>query len=299
MTFIQFFRLPNLFIVALTQWIIFYHLILPALSDAGIPPVMRTIDFVLLCITTLSVTASGYIINDLLNIENDRINRPERALPSGRISTQVASWIYALFSITGFIISMLLAFRLNKQNLLFLYPLSIGFLYAYSVYAQRKVLLGNLLIALFCAGVPLIIWAAELQALHKLSRAYPEENTALVTVIFWYSLFAFLSNLLREIVKDMEDIQGDIAVGMQTLPIRFGQETARKTAFGVGISLLLLIIFQFSTEKGSIYLLIGSGIPLLIILYLLQTAHSPRALRKVSLSIKILMISGIVALFLY
>ena len=300
MYWITFLRVPNLLIVALTQWVFGYVLLYPALQEASVAKTMGDLQFVLLCIATLSLTAGGYLINDLSNIEGDRINRPGRALPSGKVDVATAQWLYAVSSLIGFFCSALLSFQLGREKLLFLYPLAWALLYWYSHQGQRLPLAGNLLVALFCAGVSSILWAAEWPSLQNLEEKAPLLYQHIKAVFIWYALFAFLSNLFRELVKDIEDLRGDLHTGMRTLPAVIGPQRAKIPSIFVALLLLGLLAFQaFRPDHmpASLLLCVGSGLPLGASTLLLGFSSSKRHIRWSGYLIKIAMLGGLASVF--
>ncbi|MFZ4560955.1 MAG: geranylgeranylglycerol-phosphate geranylgeranyltransferase [Saprospiraceae bacterium] len=300
MHWITFLRVPNLVIVALTQWVFGYVLIYPALQAAALAKTMDHLQFALLSAATLCLTAGGYLINDLSNIEGDRINRPGRALPSGKVDVATAQWWYAVTSLGGFLCSALLSFQLGREKLLFLYPLAWALLYWYSRRGQRLPLVGNLLVALFCAGVSSILWAAEWPALQNLAERVPLVYRYTKALFIWYASFAFLSNLFRELVKDIEDLQGDLWMGMHTLPVVVGPRRAKIIAVFIGLLLLVLLAFQAWGQDRAlpvILLCVGTGLPLGGAIVLLYFSTSKRQVRWSGYLIKTAMLGGLASVF--
>ncbi|MFM8449787.1 MAG: geranylgeranylglycerol-phosphate geranylgeranyltransferase [Haliscomenobacter sp.] len=303
MAFAGLLRWPNLLIVYLTQYLFYQRLFLPAIHAGGRSPGMPFNDFFVPALTTISLTAGGYILNDILNLDADRINRPDRALPTGRVSLRSAQWSYFMLSVSGFISALYLAFSLNHLQLLILYPLALGLLAFYSAYLQRTPLWGNLLISLFCAGVPLLIWLAERAALQKMQAQDYHTYRILFLWTWWYALLAFLSNLFREVVKDMQDIRGDYHAGMRTFPIAFGLAASRNLALVIACCLLTILGIPFllrlpSPPAFSLSLLLFSFLPFLVASWLLLQYQRPNRLKLASTLIKIGMAGGLLALYL-
>ena len=300
MHWITFLRIPNLAIVVLTQWVFGYVLIYPALQGAALARAMDHLQFALLSAATLCLTAGGYLVNDLSNIEGDRINRPGRALPSGKVEVATAQWWYAVTSLGGFLCSALLSFQLGREKLLFLYPLAWVLLYWYSRRGQRLPLAGNLLVALFCAGVSSILWAAEWPALQNLAEKAPLVYRHTKAIFIWYALFAFLSNLFRELVKDIEDLPGDLRTGMRTLPVVLGPRRAKITAVFIALLLLALLGFEAWRQDRAlpaILLGVGTGLPLGGAIVLLCFSTSKRQVRWSGYLIKTAMLGGLASVF--
>lgn len=296
-------RFPNLIIVALTQALIYYAVLLPAVEGAGIAPEMTPLLFFLFVLVTVAITAAGYIINDIHDQESDAVNKPVRRVIGRLVPEYLAYRVYFSIGIFGFIVSAALAFELGKLPYLVVYPLALGLLYFYTVTAQRKVLLGNLLIALFCAGVAGVLWLAELRALSALSLASPSDYGRVRDTFLWYGVFAFLINVYREIVKDLEDLPGDKIAGIRSLPIVYGSRIATKVAQGVAVGLLLFLAVQARILYASfglalpVFLGIGVVAPLFISIILLERAALPLHFRHISHLIKLIIFSGVISLF--
>lgn len=302
MALLRLLRWPNLVIVFLTQYLFYQRLYVPALTNSALHPELSFADFMVLSLTTIALTAGGYILNDILNLDADYINHPDRPLPTGKINLRNARWLYIILSIAGFISALFLGFSHGYLHLLFLYPLSISLLVAYSVSLQRKILWGNLLISAFCAGVPLLIWLAEFPSLQLLRGQASHGYQVLAGWTFWYAGLAFLSNLFREIVKDMQDVNGDQRCGMRTLPVAKGLAASRLVAWLVDVLLLVLIVVPYvsSSSKSPLFttlLFVLGFLPFLLAGLFLIQYQKPHRLRLVSHLIKVGMAGGLLALY--
>ena len=174
MSLFRLIRLPNLLIVALVQSLLYFHLLLPAFSQQDINPRLNTLEFLFLVLATLCTTACGYIINDLYDYEMDLLNRKAKVIVNEKISAQSCIWIYALLGYLGFLLSLYLAFRIGQVYMMGLYVLSFALLFLYTKVLKKRPLLGNLLVALFCAGVAGLVWLAELPGWWALQNTAPQ-----------------------------------------------------------------------------------------------------------------------------
>lgn len=295
-------RLPNLIIVSLTQFLLYYQVIRPAIAEIEFPPRFDAVHFTLLVFVTVLITAIGYVINDILDYPVDQINRPEGLIVERKISFQASYWLIAVMSLTGFFIALYLSFFVRQLHLLFLYPAALAGLYLYSAFLKKQWLIGNLLIGLYCAGAGAVLWLAELPALKQVAREDPDLAFLTQTLFLWFAGFAFLATVFREIIKDMEDLKGDQKGGYRTLPIKMGVETARKTAFTAGLILLTFIGYygwtyrdQFS-NSAVLYILLAVAMPLLGTLSYLWKAQSSRQFHQISQLAKFIILTGILLL---
>jgi len=226
------------------------------------------------------VMASGNIINDIFDLEIDKINRPERPLPSGKISNKEALVLYFIFLLLSFIFSWFI----NLPAFLIV-VVSTLILYLYSKYIKRIPLVGNIIVA-FLTGLVFIY------------GGFVVDNPKAAIVP---ALFAFLINLIREVVKDMEDINGDRMIGVITLPIKFGFQKSRVLILVITIFLVLFTLYPFLIQFYKIeYILIVMIIVNPILVYslkLLFKNQSVGSLSKISNLLKLDMVFGLIAIY--
>lgn len=321
MNFLRLIRFPNLVIVALTQYLLQYYILLPELKKVNLMPLLPNFEFFLLVFSTILIAAGGYIINDIEDVEIDKLNKPEKKQIVGRIYPLSISWKMYIFSIVlGFTISIYLALFIHNIVQILIYPAAVGLLYAYSKWWKRQPLIGNLVVAFFCAFVAWIVFYAEkinfiseklhyVVARNELSfRGYEanffsegtqqEGSDFLKFTFVGYAAFAFISTFFREIIKDIEDVQGDKAGNCRTLPVVIGVESSKKWAFLVGLIFLsLVVIFSFILRGEWIKTLtlnLTISLPIIYALFLLVKSHKKEDFSFLSKLAKLIMLSGLV-----
>lgn len=228
-------RWPNLLISAIVQSLLYFKVLLPVFSQNDIAPQLDWLRFSMLALVTLCITAGGYIVNDIMDVRTDLINRPTRVIISKRMATQTAYWLYFMFQIVGFTCWLYLVLYVRQIPLLAIFPLLVGGLALYSLYLKRLPLAGNLLVAIYCAAVPGILWLLEQQAFRELLVANPDTHQRIAALFIWYMASAVVLTLYRELVKDMEDVKGDKATGLRTLPAIWGNSQARYIAVAAAL----------------------------------------------------------------
>ncbi len=304
MPYLQLIRPPNLIIVAITQFLIQYLVLVPAFQEVGITSALDLFHFSLLAFSTVLIAAGGYVINDIIDYEIDVINKPERLIINRLISMRAAYLYYGFLTILGFFISLYLAIYIDNLPLLSLYPMAVGLLFCYSKYFKQRVLIGNVVVAIFCAFVAGIIWFAERNTYAQLWESNPESATYLQFILGFYLLFAFIATMFREIVKDMEDVEGDRLYNCRTLPIVYGFKTAKIVAFLFGILLVIFLcftawrIFEYGHLYGLLFLIIAILVPVFVVLFLLNKATIASDFKRLSTLTKFIMLSGLLLLFL-
>ncbi len=293
---LEWLRWPNLCIVALTQVLVQYALIERYVGYVELPfP-----HFLLFVFVTVLIAASGYVVNDLYDLPTDRINKPDK-LWIGRHVRKAVAWRYYLGMVAvGAVIAAGLAAYVDALHLWGIYLLAVGSMFSYSKWLKGRPFWGNLLVALFTAFVVWIVWFANRHVLATFAERQPHTAAWLWAMVHGYCLFALLSTLMREMIKDLEDETGDRLAGLCTLPIVYGVAFAKKLTVVVGVVLALLLgfvaIWLFAERR---WLAMGTAMGLAIwVLWLCEATF--RAQKKtdfaaVSMELKLIMVVGLIA----
>ncbi len=284
-------RLPNLFIVALSQVIFKYVLINPYYIDSE-TSVFSDFHFILLVLATLALTTFGYLINDYFDFELDE--KSGHKVKSGLSKQALLVWSMIAIAL-GFGLSLLISIQTGLLHLLWIYPFAASLLLVYSKTLKSRGLPGNILVALFTAAVMYIVILAE-------QHIALEDHAYIQSVLYSFMIFAFLINFYREIIKDIEDIDADQDFGLSTLPITIGPVKAGITAFFIGILVLILIVlFAMTLTENRIqqmYVLGLLALPMTYILYLNHHADVADDYHRISQMVKGIMLFGLVYLFI-
>ena len=296
---IKLIRWPNLLIIFITQWIVWVHLVGHFLAQHSVLPTLSLFHFIMLSICTILVAAGGYIINDIEDIKIDLINKPHKVIVGKHLTTQFCKTLYYSILSFGFIIALYLGWSLHKMPFVLLYPVFAGLLHLYATHLKKSLLLGNALISLFVASVPVLIFLAEF---YKILEVHEQR---LYYILILYCALAFLANLMREIVKDIQDMKGDKAYGARTFPILFGSKKSKillSVILTMLISLVLVWTFYIDiTNQGSMSINLGTT-PLIltagILIASLPKLDTPKQFGNWSNGIKLFMLFGLVFLYL-
>jgi 4-hydroxybenzoate polyprenyltransferase len=261
-SFFRLIRFPNLLLIALVQYLVHYCLIGAMVHFSGMQLQMSHFDFFLLSLSTVMIAASGYIINDYFDTKIDTVNKPEKVIVGRTIKRRVAMGAHLVISFIAIAIGFYLAHKVGMYKLGFIHVLSAGFLWFYSTEFKKQLLIGNLVVAMLAALVPLIVGLYEIPLLIKKYREVLLEYSSNFNFIFYfvaaYSGFSFLSTFVREVVKDMEDYIGDKEFGRNTIPIAMGIKVAKGIAIILILIMIVLIAFPqykqwMSGDKISFY----------------------------------------------
>ncbi|HMQ07984.1 MAG TPA: geranylgeranylglycerol-phosphate geranylgeranyltransferase [Saprospiraceae bacterium] len=296
----------NLFIAGITQALIFFIVIRPELLSHEISPLLRDnlIFWFIFCMICLA--AGGYVINDYFDIVPDRINKPMKQIAAKHISVSATLQYYIILNILGILPAVHIAFKTGTAPLLYIYPLAVFLLFLYSWKLKHLSLTGNLMVSFFCAMVPGILWFAEKDNLSLLINVSETKGIFIEISLFFYTVFAFFSTFIREIVKDMQDVPGDLLAGSHHFVIRAGSDVSRKMVMVLMMILLisivmfvyLVVFFQNNTLTIVILAFLLMIFPLLWSAYRFYSAREPSEYKHAASDLKVLMSGGLLFLLL-
>lgn len=232
----------------------------------------------LLSISTVLIAAAGYIINDYYDVKIDYINKPDRVVIGKNIPRRYAILFHVVLSVLGILIGIFLSWRIAAIN-----TLSVFLLWLYSNNLKRLPFIGNLTVALLTGSSILVV--------DMLYRTH----SSLVVI---YAVFAFFMTLVREIIKDMEDLKGDNTFGCKTLPIVWGiRKTKGIIYFILAVFCVVVIVLNQLYEALPFqYYLIFLFSPLLGLFYRLLRADMKKDFSWLSTFCKVIMLLGILSM---
>lgn len=303
--FLKLIRYPNLIYIGLTQFLLQFCVVAPVLANSGERPSLSVLCFVLLCISTVLVAAGGYIINDYFDINIDIVNKPDKMVLDKIISRRWAMAWHTLFNMAGVSIGFIVAWKIGQIYLGFTQVLCSLLLWFYSTSFKRQVLIGNVVISLLTALSVVVVGFYEKQIYESLEAIMSTAGRKLIQIIGVYATFAFVISMIREVVKDLEDMIGDSKDGCRTIPIVWGVLPAKRLCYGLLLVLqvlLLLVEIRVAIPGWYLaiaYLLLLVQAPAIYIWFLLKKAHLPEHYHKVSSLIKWVMLSGILSMIFF
>lgn len=306
--FLRLIRWPNLLFIVLTQALFFYAVIQPKLV---VPVGSHFADqnFIYLIIASVLIAAAGYIINDYFDLNIDSINKPGKLVIDKLIKRRWAILLHIIFSIAGIGLSFYIDFHsptywLGLSNLLCVF-----LLFGYSISLKKKLLLGNILISAMTAWVILVVFLCYKNSFY--SNTFSDHfnffsvNNSLTRIAILYAGFAFIITLVREVIKDMEDREGDAKYGCKTIPIVWGF-SAGKVFVAVWIIVLITVlgivqfyVLQFGWWWSAAYCLFLIIVPMLWILRKLYSAEVAKDYHYLSKAVKLVMFTGILSMIFF
>ena len=206
-------RVKNLMIIISIQLLIKFCIVNQFIENYS----LNWIEYLLYLTATISIVAAGYIINDIYDVEADLINKKNDVLVNKFINKKKAYKYYFLFNLTGILCSLIVSLLLNKLYLSLIFIYFVFALWHYSKKLKKTFLIGNIQVSFLVALsiINIIIFDLTLENINNENKFYAQ-------IILIYAGFSFITTLIREINKDIEDIKGDLLINALTLPIKIG-----------------------------------------------------------------------------
>lgn len=299
--FFKLIRIGNLFVIALTMGLMRYCVIKPFMVFSDLSLQLSREDFILLVLATVFIAAAGYVINDYYDIRSDKINRPEKIIIGNVFSLNMAIYINFILNAIGMFLGLWLAMDIGDWNYSFIFIFTSGLLWFYSSSYKAIPLLGNFIISLLVALVPLLVVVFEMILF---SLNYKQELTTgdinyfpVFYFVLGFGVFAFWLNFIREIVKDIEDISGDKIAEKKTFPVAVGVKISKILILTMSVIMIAGLSFVYWEYLKNWMTLVYFGLllilPLIFLGYKLWISIEKKDFHLVQTGLKVLMITGL------
>lgn len=297
MKYLKLIRYQNLLMLAVMQLVFRYGF----LELQNIPLALSDWQYVLLVLATVCIAAGGYIINNIMDVETDTENKPENVIVGTFLSETKAYNLYIGFTVIGVALGFYLSNVIGKPSFASLFIIIAATLYFYATSLKQSLLIGNFIVALLLSVSVLIVGIFDL---------YPvtfEENRPIMGLLFGilldYALFAFIINFIREIVKDLQDVNGDCNQGMSTLPIVLGVKRTAKVVFVLSFLPIICIAYYINANwfasgllYATVYGLVFILAPLLYFTTKIGSATKAKDFHHLSTILKWILFFGILSI---
>lgn len=292
--FLQLIRFPNLVMIALMQFLFYYYWIVP--FDTHYIQIGL---FSYVVLATIFIAAGGNIINDIFDVKTDRINKPYRMFIDTFISKKKAYFLYFAFTFVGIGLGSYASFAIHQGWISLIFIAIAGLLFLYSSHLKGVPLVGNVVVSALVASSLLILIAFDTEGPVR-SKHISFFNSVSLIAINIYAIFAFLINLMREMIKDNQDINGDYNAGINTLTMVLGRNRVNKIVAILGVLLIGFILYATSIylqgkTVTTVYVLITILLPLLYFIIKIWQADMDNEYRFLSFLLKLIMFFGIVS----
>ena len=293
-------RWPNLLIIGLIFLLAKTQLVDVISQVSGYESCLTNGQWILVALATIFIAASGNVINDIFDQDIDRINKPEKMIVGKVISEEKAWNFYYGLGSAGLALGILLCWQMGNISNSLIFMLAAGGLYFYSYSYKRQFLIGNVVVALLAALVPFMPVYLYIICKPDAWMQLPW-NPLLVA----FGFFSLLVTLIREIIKDMEDMKGDQLLRCQTMPIVIG------TKFTKVIVVLLIAVligavgklqyawWQEGDKLVLAYFALAVQLPSVLLIFLVLKSDSTEEFHRASNLTKFIMLGGILSMFIF
>ncbi len=300
MPFLQLIRWKNLLIIVMTQLLVWACVVWPL----G-PAVLTPVNVSLVALSTVLIAAAGYIINDYFDNKIDAINKPGKVVLGKQIPRKRAIIYHSMLNGVALVLAAIVARQARHYEWLAVQAGCTLLLWLYSTRFKRQLITGNVVVALLTSLtiITLIIYEPKL---HYFFRGMVFEQTGdgvwllnPAWLLIYYTAFAFLLTWMREIVKDMEDMEGDADQGCVTVPIKWGLQSAGRFAQVLGVITLMCLLSSGIRLLNSDHKIMGIYILAVVVpalavwIYRLNRRYTKEHYHKSSSQLKVIMVLGL------
>lgn len=288
-------RYKNLGILAFSQILFKYFFLNRYNNNAK----LSTPLFLVLLFSFLFLAAAGYIINDIYDLEADKVNKPNKVIIGNKISEKFALRLYILFNTIGLVLAYYLSYTINHPIYAILFLGTAFCLLKYAQSWKNIYIIKNIIVAFITSLSILILGLYDI--ILEINNQNIINSFVLFKIILYYSLFSFLTNYIREIIKDIEDVDGDKKRNTQSLVNKIGLSSTKNFIFilnGLLILFLTYFIFNYFINYylALIYIIIFILIPTIIYAIKFIKAKTKNNFHKSTILLKWIMIFGILSI---
>ncbi|MDD2996383.1 MAG: geranylgeranylglycerol-phosphate geranylgeranyltransferase [Paludibacter sp.] len=301
-------RYYNLIFVVFVQIMIRQTVLIPVLQKYGFEIAPFDLATWLLILATVLIAAGGYVLNDYFDVKIDAINQPEKQIVNKTVSKTVAMRLYQVLTGAGVVSGLASAHFSQSYTLAFIYVVVPGLLWFYSASYKRQFLTGNLAVSFVAALTVLVMAINEVKLLENEYGDLLYQTPLPSELYAWtagFALFSFLLTLIREIIKDIEDIEGDREMECRTIPIVWGIKKAKIVIYSliiITLAALFALNHFYIYFEGSLtfrYMLFGVALPLVVLAIMIFSAHERQSLHQASTLAKYIMLTGVLYGFVF
>lgn len=307
--YLRLLRIPNLLMIPFTMYLLRYGIVQPALEyvysfqlsigtmNLSFPDGL----FLIVILINMLLGAAGYVINDYFDRKIDSINRPNKVIVGKKIPRRNAIILHFVLNGSAFLLAAYLSWQIRKPMILIVYVALSGIFWLYSTNYKKQFIIGNFVVSLLTTLVPLQVAYFDIIALNETyGQAMILQNQSFKALLYWilaFGGFAFLSNFVREIVKDMEDYEGDMNYHCKSFPIVLGINTTKIVVATIFLFIATMIGFLYINflhdPLSKWYLLFTLILPLLLGIFLIIKAQKAKHYHQISIGLKIFMLLGV------
>lgn len=302
--YLKIIRPLNLLIMAGMLVLVRYAIFLPVFKQNGLEGLMPGWQFLLLVAATIFIGAGGYVINDVLDIEIDKINKPQKQVIGRYISEVSGNKLHLNLTVVGVVFGIAFSYLCGNVFLGILFVIIPTALFYYSFKYKYMPAVGNLVVSLLAALVVFIYWLFEFYHLKSQPELFIDDSRSfplLNRFVLAFAFFAFMTTLIREIAKDIQDMDGDKRFGCRTLPIVLGIKATRYFMVFLELIIVAALVWFHMILHHSYYslfsnLLLVVVLMLIISVYITIRASNKAGFSRLTLYMKLVMVAGMLTM---
>lgn len=294
--------------IGLTLFLVRYFILRKILVSNDFELAINQYLFGLIVLSTVIIAAAGYIINDYFDVKTDLINHPDTVVVDKILKRRWAIILHITLSFVGVLIGVYCALKIGYLRLALFHVFAVILLWFYSTHFKRQLIIGNIVVSVLSAAVVFMPLIFEMGLMQKLNPNFVLNNylffLSALKASFIFALFAFFTTLTREIIKDIEDIEGDKATGCKTMPINLGIPISKTVALFLILFIIVFLLFIiYNSIKSTLILLTAQNLyivllllcPLVLLMYKLLKAKQSKDYYYSSLILKFVMLFGLLS----
>ncbi|MCF8332115.1 MAG: geranylgeranylglycerol-phosphate geranylgeranyltransferase [Bacteroidales bacterium] len=292
----------NLFIIGFTAFLTWQALLGGLLENFNKELHLSPENLIFLILSIILVGAGGYIINDYFDTTIDEINKPGKQIIGKSISASRALVIYGIVTAAGIIFAFIPAIRIGNYQIAMLHIIFALALWFYSEQFKYIKFWGNFVVSLSTAFVVIVMWLYEFFAMVNDNEILIGQESRMVNYfVLGYAAFAFISNFARELVKDRQDVPGDIRAGVKSLAVTMSDKGFRILVYvTLGVNFFMLLLAQIYLYKMELILvswyLFLPEFMLIYLTWVLSKAGMEKDYANMSLYMKAYILAGILSM---
>ncbi len=297
MKYLKLVRYQNLLMLALMQLLLRYGF----LKYQNINLSLADWQFGLLVLATVLIAAAGYVINDIMDQDTDNDNKHKQVIVGRSVSESMAYNVYVGLNVLGVGAGFYLSNVIERPGFAAIFIVVAATLYLYATSLKQMLIVGNILVALLLSFSVIIIGIFDL--FPATYEGNQREMATVFSILTDYAIFAFIVNLLREMVKDIEDVDGDYNSGMSTLPIVLGVSRTAKMIFALSFLPIVILLYYINAYfvANNLWILSGYALlflvgPLLYFAIKIYSAKKKKEFAHLSLVLKLVLFFGILSI---
>ncbi len=303
--FFKLVRWPNLFFIILTQCLFYFCVFRSIITDPSFQS-PQLFSFPLLVAASVFIAGAGYIINDYFDLQIDAVNKPDKIVVDKILKRRWAIMWHWILSGLGILLSVYISYKTGKWVIAAVNIICVLLLWTYSTTFKKRILSGNIIIAALTAWVIVVIYffcGATVDRFDQQYIYFDAQKFFKYTVL--YAGFAFIVSLIREVIKDLEDMEGDALYNGNTMPVVWGVPASKVfTAVWLVVCIAsLIIVLLYALQLGwwaiPFYTTAVVIVPLAFILRRLYKASAPAHYHQLSTGIKLVMLAGILSMLFF